>query len=112
MGLHVDLECAGSAALPNEVFCVFLVCPWMGRNSAALEVKDVITAEVDYRIILKRCHWHDCSPTFLKCKGLCKRVLVYFPYFENMKIGLCDLHALCVSVYSSPSTFQWLNQYL
>jgi hypothetical protein len=24
--------------------------------------------------------------------------LAYFPYFEEIKVGLCDLHAVCVSV--------------
>jgi hypothetical protein len=23
----------------------------------------------------------------------------YFSYFEKIKLGLCDLHAVCVSVY-------------
>jgi hypothetical protein len=25
--------------------------------------------------------------------------LAYFPYFEKIKLGLCDHHAVCVSVY-------------
>jgi hypothetical protein len=25
----------------------------------------------------------------------------YFPYFEKIKVGLCDLCAVCVSVYPS-----------
>jgi hypothetical protein len=25
-------------------------------------------------------------------------LLAYFPYFEKQKVGLCDLHALCVSL--------------
>jgi hypothetical protein len=33
----------------------------------------------------------------------------YFPYFGKMKKGLCDLHAVCVSLLSA---FEYLNQYL
>jgi hypothetical protein len=29
---------------------------------------------------------------------LYSQFLVYFPYFEKMKVGLCDLQAICVSV--------------
>jgi hypothetical protein len=25
--------------------------------------------------------------------------LAYFPYFEEIRLGLCDLHAVCVSLY-------------
>jgi hypothetical protein len=31
--------------------------------------------------------------------------LVYFPYFEKMKVGLCDLNAVCVSVNPPPINF-------
>jgi hypothetical protein len=34
-------------------------------------------------------------------------LLTYFP-----KVGLYDLHAVCVSLYSPLSTFECLNQYL
>jgi hypothetical protein len=27
--------------------------------------------------------------------------LAYFPYFEKVEVGLCDHHAVCVSVYPS-----------
>jgi hypothetical protein len=41
------------------------------------------------------------------CEVVCRPVhatnvcvlLVYFPYFEKMKVGLCDHHAVCVSVH-------------
>jgi hypothetical protein len=29
----------------------------------------------------------------------------YFSYFENMKVGLCYLHAVCISVNPSPFHF-------
>jgi hypothetical protein len=35
--------------------------------------------------------------------------LAYFPYFEKVKVGLCDHHALCVPP-PPQSTFEWLNQ--
>jgi hypothetical protein len=40
--------------------------------------------------------------------------LAYFPYFKKMKVGLCDLHALCVSVHPPPTilTLEWLNRSL
>jgi hypothetical protein len=41
-----------------------------------------------------------------------KALLAYFPYFEKIKVGLCDHHAACVSVYPHPLTFEWLNQSL
>jgi hypothetical protein len=37
--------------------------------------------------------------------------LAYFRYIEKMKVGLCDLHALCMSMYPPLSTFEWLNLY-
>jgi hypothetical protein len=39
-------------------------------------------------------------------------ILAYFPYFEKIKVGLCDLHPVCVSVYPPVSTFEFLNQCL
>jgi hypothetical protein len=37
----------------------------------------------------------------------------YFPYFEKkMKVGLCGLHAVCVSVYPPLSILECLNQSL
>jgi hypothetical protein len=33
-----------------------------------------------------------------------KIILTHFP-----KVGLCDLHPVCVSVYPPFSTFEWLN---
>jgi hypothetical protein len=38
-------------------------------------------------------------------------LLAYFPYFEKMEVGMCDLHAVCVRV-SPLLTFECLNQYL
>jgi hypothetical protein len=32
--------------------------------------------------------------------------LAYFPYFEKQKAGLCDHHAVCVSVYQPLTTFK------
>jgi hypothetical protein len=36
--------------------------------------------------------------------------LAYFPYFEKMKVGLCDLHAVGVSVNPPLLTFECLNK--
>jgi hypothetical protein len=38
--------------------------------------------------------------------------LAYFPYFEKVKVELCDLHSVCVFVYSPVSAFECLNQSL
>jgi hypothetical protein len=39
-------------------------------------------------------------------------ILTFFPYFEKMKVGLCDLHAVCVSVNPASVNFECLNQFL
>jgi hypothetical protein len=38
-------------------------------------------------------------------------LLTYFPYFQKMKVGLCDFLAVCVYVNSPPPplTFERLN---
>jgi hypothetical protein len=35
--------------------------------------------------------------------------LAYYPYFEKIKVGLCDHHAVCVSVLSPPPHHQLWN---
>jgi hypothetical protein len=38
--------------------------------------------------------------------------LACFPYFERIKVGLCDVHAVCVSVYPPyPLLNTWTNLY-
>jgi hypothetical protein len=37
--------------------------------------------------------------------------LTHFPCFEKMKVGLCDLHAVCLWI-PPPLTFEWQNQSL
>jgi hypothetical protein len=32
-------------------------------------------------------------------------LLAHFPYFDKIKVGLCDLHAVCVSVNPPPINF-------
>jgi hypothetical protein len=32
--------------------------------------------------------------------------------FYKIKVGLCDLHPICASVYHPIPNFEWLNQYL
>jgi hypothetical protein len=43
-------------------------------------------------------------------------LLAHIPYVEKIKVGLCDLHAVCVSVNAPspprPLTFECLNQSL
>jgi hypothetical protein len=36
-------------------------------------------------------------------------LLAYFPYFEKIKVGLWNDHALCVSVYPPLWTFECMN---
>jgi uncharacterized membrane protein YagU involved in acid resistance len=38
--------------------------------------------------------------------------LANIPSFEKIKLGLCYLHAVSVSVFVPLSTFEWLNQAL
>jgi hypothetical protein len=41
-----------------------------------------------------------------------KYFLVYFPYLEKIEAGLCDLHAVCVSVYPLYQLLNaWTNLY-
>jgi hypothetical protein len=42
--------------------------------------------------------------------GVALYVFAYFPCFDKIKVGLCDLHAVCVSVYPHLSIFHWSNQ--
>jgi hypothetical protein len=39
-------------------------------------------------------------------------LFAYFPSFAKMKVGLCDLHAVCVSMNPLLLTFECLNQSL
>jgi hypothetical protein len=48
----------------------------------------------------------------IKCKlYLVRTVLAYFPYFEKIKVGLSDHHAVCVCI-PPQLTFDFLNQSL
>jgi hypothetical protein len=40
------------------------------------------------------------------------QILAYFPYFKEMEVRLYEHHAVCVTVYPPPSTFECLTQSL
>jgi hypothetical protein len=35
--------------------------------------------------------------------------LAYFPYFQKIKVGLCDLHAFCICVCVCITIYELLN---
>jgi hypothetical protein len=96
-----------SGGITDNSYYVILPFPVTYMYKAASEwwQEQALHVEVDGMLMFLKTESTDTM------KHKCDPILViplmqffaYFPYFEKMKVGLCNHHAVCVSVYPPPS---------
>jgi hypothetical protein len=98
--LHLVLSnlCAFESKQLTEIACKHCNAWWCLNTRSYLEF-------VQRHTNVRTCRSNCCRNMATMC------LLVYFPYFENMKLGLCDHYAVCESL-SLTLTFDLLNQSL